>query len=122
MSFRPRPDIELDPRSSARVARRLRTTCDRCGEEHIDRTQAPWRCTREPAGHSRCCVGCPNRESDDSMRLRTALEVMGQAIRDRYRCLRGPLACGGVCCLTLGHEPPCLCNGDEEGVPGSCQA
>ena len=58
------------------------------------------------------------------MQLRFALEAMFKAIRDRYRCLYGPLECGGVCCLPEGHDPsqPHLCDGDEDGEPGTCPA
>jgi len=98
--------------------------CSQCGEAHIDKSKVvPWTCAREPAGHSRCCRGCPNHESHESIRLRTALEGMAQAIRDRYRCRFGPLECGGVCCLPKGHSGDVhLCDGDEDGVPGTCPA
>lgn len=32
------------------------------------------------------------------------------------------LECGGACTLASGHPPPCLCAGDEDGVPGTCPA
>lgn len=33
-----------------------------------------------------------------------------------------PLDCGGSCFLPAGHPPPCLCIGDEDGVPDTCPA
>lgn len=32
------------------------------------------------------------------------------------------LECGGTCFLSAGHSPPCLCVGDEDGVPNTCPA
>jgi hypothetical protein len=40
----------------------------------------------------------------------------------RGRSCAKTLACGGRCRLAPGHAPPCLCDGDEDGVPGSCPA
>jgi hypothetical protein len=39
----------------------------------------------------------------------------------RYQCGLRVEHCGGACCRYRGHEPPCLCAGDE-GLPGACPA
>jgi hypothetical protein len=32
------------------------------------------------------------------------------------------LECGGSCKFAKHHPPPCLCGGDRDGVPGTCEA
>lgn len=62
------------------------------------------------------------RESGQQMALRFAIEAMGRAIGDRYRCLSTEgIECGGVCHLPKEHIGPHLCVGDTDG-PGSCEA
>lgn len=50
-----------------------------------------------------------------------ALKEKQAAKPDEEKCGKR-LDCGGVCFLDKGHEPPCLCVGDEAFEPNSCPA
>ena len=48
-----------------------------------------------------------------------------ESLLDRERrtmCCNKSLECGGWCNRWPGHAGPCLCDGDEDGTPGSCPA
>lgn len=63
-----------------------------------------------------------SQHEEEAEALERAIVDWGIALRARYpTCGLGPLECGGTCHLPLGHDPPCLCAGDEDG-PGTCPA